>query len=85
MVCTPGYYLLTTRTFTWFMGLQSHGDRGQPCPDLATYHPTEGSTPSYPPMCYGFEQQQRSERASRSRNCTAVCEYLRSMECQLCE
>ena len=24
--------------------------------------------------CYGFEQQQRSERASRSRNRTAVCE-----------
>ena len=36
-------------------------------------------------LCYGFEQQQRSERTSRSRNRTAVCEYLRSIECQLCE
>ena len=36
-------------------------------------------------LCYGFEQQQRSERASRSRNCTAAREYLRSIECQLCE
>ena len=35
--------------------------------------------------CYGFEQQQRSERASRSRNRTAACEYLRSIKCQLCE
>ena len=28
--------------------------------------------------CYGYEQQQRSERASRnrSRNRTAVCEYI---------
>ena len=36
-------------------------------------------------VCYGFEQQQRSERASRSRNCTAAIEYLRSIECQLWE
>ena len=33
-------------------------------------------------MCYGFEQQQRSERAKRncSRNRTGVCEYISSIE-----
>ena len=36
-------------------------------------------------VCYGLEQQQRSERASRSCNCTAAIEYLRSIECQLWE
>ena len=32
----------------------------------------------YLQRCYGFEQQQRSDRASRnrSRNRTAVCEYI---------
>ena len=35
--------------------------------------------------CYGVQQQQRIERASRSCNRTAACEYLRSIECQLCE
>ena len=36
--------------------------------------------------CYGFEQQQRSERASRnrSRNRTAVCEYIRTIEMPDC-
>ena len=35
-----------------------------------------------PHWCYDFEQQQRSERASRnhSRNRTAVCEYISSIE-----
>ena len=36
-------------------------------------------------LCYGFEQQQRSERSSCSRNRTAACEHLRIIECQLCE
>ena len=32
-------------------------------------------------LCYGFEQQQRSERASR--NCTAVCDTYDALKCQL--
>ena len=47
-----------------------------------TQHQGVKRTPSF---CYGSEQHQRSERASRSRNRTAVCQYIRSIECQFRE
>ena len=39
-------------------------------------HPVSQNARRQNNLRYGFEQQQRSERASRNRNRTAVCEYI---------
>ena len=80
LLCFCSQHISWSTKLVFFLALLSGCDHVTPTQKNETFSTSQGGG-----SVIFFIQQQHSERASRSRNRTAVCEYLRSIECQLCE